>query len=46
MFLDPGATYTLTQAGADTVITLGGGGQMILANVQLSSLTGEWIFGG
>jgi len=42
--LDPGTTYTLAQVGADTVITMGGGGQMVLAGVQLTSLTPEWIF--
>ena len=43
--LDPGATYTVAQMGADTVITMGGGGQMVLVGVQLSSLTQGWIFG-
>jgi serralysin len=43
--LDPGTTYTTAQVGADTVITMGGGGQMILVGVQLTSLTGDWIFG-
>jgi len=42
--LEPGTTYTLAQIGADTVINMGGGGQVILANVQLSSLSGDWIF--
>jgi len=44
VMLDSGTIYTLTQAGADTVVTMAGGGQMILAGVQLSSLTGDWIF--
>jgi len=43
--LDPGTTYTLTQVGADTVIDMGGGNQMILVGVQLSTLTLGWIFG-
>ncbi|WP_374470802.1 M57 family metalloprotease [Phenylobacterium sp.] len=43
--LDPGTTYTLRQSGADTLIDMGGGHQMVLANVQLSSLTGGWLFG-
>jgi serralysin len=43
--LDPGTTYTAAQSGADTVITMGGGGQMVLVGVQMSSLTGDWIFG-
>jgi len=45
VMLDPGTTYSLSQVGADTVIDLGGGGQMVLAGVTLSSLTGDWIFG-
>lgn len=38
-----GAAYTLSQAGADTVITLNGEDQMTLVNVQLSSLPAGWI---
>jgi Ca2+-binding RTX toxin-like protein len=45
VMLDPGTTYSLSQAGADTVIDMGGGNQMILVGVQLSSLTPGWIFG-
>lgn len=41
-----GATFTTAQVGADTVITLSGGAQMVLAGVQLSSLTGDWISAG
>jgi Ca2+-binding RTX toxin-like protein len=41
--LDPGTSYTVAQAGADTVITMGGGGHMILVGVAMSSLTGAWI---
>jgi serralysin len=43
--LDPGTQYTLSQSGADTVINMTGGGQMILVGVQMSSLTPGWIFG-
>jgi len=43
--LDPGTTYTLAQSGADTVISMGGGGQMILVGVTLASLVGDWLFG-
>ena len=43
--LDPGTTYTLSQVGADTVISMGGANQMILVGVQLSTLTPGWIFG-
>ena len=45
VFLDPGTTYTLSQVGADTVIDMGSGNQMILVGVQLSTLTPGWIFG-
>ncbi|WP_309087228.1 type I secretion C-terminal target domain-containing protein [Phenylobacterium sp.] len=38
-----GTTYTVAQAGADTVITMTGGAQMTLVGVQLSSLTDGWI---
>ena len=43
--LDPGTTYTLAQSGSDTVISMAGGGQMVLVGVQMSSLTAGWIFG-
>jgi Ca2+-binding RTX toxin-like protein len=43
--LDPGTTYSFAQVGSDVVITMGGGGQMILVGVQATSLTGDWIFG-
>jgi Ca2+-binding RTX toxin-like protein len=45
VLLDAGTTYSVAQVGADTVVTMGGGGQMILVGVQLSSLTTGWIFG-
>ncbi|MGZ3403010.1 MAG: beta strand repeat-containing protein [Phenylobacterium sp.] len=44
--LDPGTTYTVSQVGADTVIDMGGGNQMILVGVQLSALKDGWIFEG
>ena len=45
--LDPGTTYTVSQVGADTVIDMTGGNQMILVGVQMSTLTGtNWIFEG
>jgi Ca2+-binding RTX toxin-like protein len=37
-------SYTVSQVGADVVIDLGSGTQMVLAGVQQSSLTGDWIF--
>jgi len=43
--LDPGTQYTLSQVGADAVITMTGGGQMVLVGVSMHSLTGNWIFG-
>jgi hypothetical protein len=44
--LDPGTTYSVSQVGADTVIDMGGGNQMILVGVQLSTLPAGWIFYG
>lgn len=43
--LDPGTQYTVSQVGDDTVVTMTGGGQMILVGVAMSSLTAGWIFG-
>jgi phospholipase/lecithinase/hemolysin len=45
VMLDPGTTYVLAQVGADTVIDMSGGNQMILVGVQLSTLLPGWIFG-
>lgn len=39
-----GSTYTVNQVGADVVIDLGSGTQMVLVGVSQSSLTGDWIF--
>jgi Ca2+-binding RTX toxin-like protein len=44
--LDPGTTYNLLQVGADTVLDMGGGHQMILVGVQMSTLTPGWVFFG
>jgi serralysin len=44
--LDPGTTYTVSQVGADTVVNMNGGGQVILVGVSMTSLTGDWIFVG
>jgi hypothetical protein len=44
--LEPRTTCTLSQVGADTVIDMGGGNQMILVGVQMSTLTPGWIFEG
>ena len=46
VLLEPGTTYGVSQAGADTVISMGGGGQMVLVGVTLSSLPAGWIVGG
>jgi Ca2+-binding RTX toxin-like protein len=45
VMLDPGTTFTVTQVGADTVIDMGGGNQMVLVGVQMATLTPGWIFG-
>ena len=45
VMLDPGTTFTVIQQGADTVIDMGSGNQMILVGVQMSTLTPGWIFG-
>ena len=44
--LDPGTTYTLSQVGADTVLDMGNGNQMILVGVSMTSLTANSIFFG
>ena len=43
--VDPGTQFTLSQVGADTVINMTGGGQVILVGVELSTLPQGWIFG-
>jgi Ca2+-binding RTX toxin-like protein len=42
--LDAGTSYTLSQVGADVVVDMGGGNQLILADTQLSGLPAGWIF--
>jgi serralysin len=44
--LDPGTTFTASQVGADTVLDMGGGNQMILAGVNLASLPPDYVFFG
>jgi serralysin len=46
VLLDPGTAYTLRQSGADTIVDMGNGDQVILVGVQLTSLTGNWIYLG
>ena len=43
VLLDPGTAYSVRQAGADTVVDMGAGDQLILVGVPMSSLTGAWI---
>ena len=43
--LDPGTQFSVSPSGADTVINMTGGAQMILVGVSMSTLTGNWIFG-
>ena len=44
--LDPGSAYSATQQGADTVVEVTGGARVVLVGVQLSTLSGDWIFVG
>lgn len=43
VLLDAGTAYTLRQSGADTIVDMGNGDQVVLVGVSLSSLTGAWI---
>lgn len=43
--LAPGTVYTVSQVGGDTVISMSGGGQMVLVGVTAASLPTGWIFG-
>ena len=45
VLLAPGTQYTVAQVGGDTVISMTGGGQMILVGVTASALPAGWIFG-
>ena len=46
VILDGSPKYTLSQVGADTVIDMGNGDQMILVGVTYSTLSAGWIVGG
>jgi Ca2+-binding RTX toxin-like protein len=46
VMLDPGTAYTVSQVGQNTVVDMGNGDEVILQNVQLSSLKAGWIFEG
>jgi len=41
-----GTTYTLRQDGADTIVDMGNGDQMVLVGVDLAALPAGWIFTG
>jgi hypothetical protein len=43
--VDPGNSYSVSQVGADVHVDMAGGGELVLQNVQLSSLPDGWIFG-
>jgi len=44
--LDPGQAHTVYQSGANTIIDLGNGDQIILANYAAANLAGDWLIGG
>ncbi|WP_049758222.1 DUF4347 domain-containing protein [Phenylobacterium zucineum] len=46
LHLDAGLSYTLRQDGADTIVGLGGGQRVVLADVRLETLGDGWIVGG
>jgi|GEM_PF-1891554 len=46
VLLDPGTHFTVSQVGADTVVDLGAGDQVILVGINMASLTGSWIVTG
>ena len=43
VLVSEGATYSFAQVGADVVINIGGGAQMVLVGVNATSLTDGWI---
>lgn len=43
VLLDPGTAFQLTQVGADAVVDMGGGNQVILVGVLLNTLPAGWI---
>jgi Ca2+-binding RTX toxin-like protein len=46
VMLDPGTSYTVSQVGADTVIDMGNGDQLILVGVQMNTLPAGTVFLG
>lgn len=43
VLVSDGATWTVSQVDADTVVVLSGGAQLVLVGVASASLTGGWI---
>lgn len=43
VLVSDGATWTVSQVDADTVVALSGGAQLVLVGVAAASLTGGWI---
>jgi serralysin len=41
--LDPGTSFTITQSGADTVVDMGNGDQLILVGVTYTLLPAGWL---
>lgn len=46
VMLDAGTSYSVAQDGADTVVSMAGGGEVVLVGVSLASLPSGWIFEG
>ena len=46
LILDGSPAYTVSQVGADTVVDLGHGDQVVLMGVTFTSLSAGWIVGG
>ena len=44
--LDPGTSYSLVQDGANAVVDMGGGHEVVLVGVNLTALPTGWIFEG
>ena len=41
--LDAGTQHAASQQGANVVVDIAGGGQLVLQNIQLASLSSDWI---
>jgi serralysin len=44
VMLDHGTTFTVAQSGADVVVDMGNGDQLVVQNTTLASLPSDWIF--